>query len=258
MHSVNPDTMRLPDDASSQHPLRPMLGGRNSSNVSLLSTSSSSSVFSFGSSVSNSSSLAPRSRAPSLVPSNPPSRQHTGVRAGLSEVKAAVKRRTSKASLKFTHRQPTKSRDVLSVWANISSWLKEGSRVLRLVDRCPQRSSALPSNGTPPHPLSSPEALAAYRAEFDLAKFGEEVGRYRAYTSAKEKEHGRGKRIFAHNDAQYGNILIRVTSVNNPLDDLQRAMDDVGIEKPHELLIVVCVALTSVVERSLADAAQRL
>lgn len=55
--------------------------------------------------------------------------------------------------------------------------------------------------------LALPSVAAAVRAELDLDAFEREWAQYMLWLAEYEHEHGKSKRVFAHNDTQYGNLL---------------------------------------------------
>lgn len=55
--------------------------------------------------------------------------------------------------------------------------------------------------------LQLPSVDPSYRAVLDFDRFGEEWKAYMDYTIEWERVYGASQRVFAHNDAQYGNLL---------------------------------------------------
>ncbi|GAA5936832.1 uncharacterized protein JCM15063_000074 [Sporobolomyces koalae] len=216
-----------------------------SSNSSMFSfgASSSSSSYSYSS---NASSIAsnstigspsslhgmPRSvvSSPSLLPQRP-----------ALESRASSKKRTRRKMGASSRRHQEQPRPKLCVWENITRWTREAKLVLseldqlasvpgfsRLLDRPvrslapsrttssdtvePAASSNTNSSSTPngDHipPLASPSRTLDLRAALNLPLFEQQLRLYRAFVHKSERSAGRSKRVFAHNDTQYGNLLL--------------------------------------------------
>ncbi|GAA5901751.1 uncharacterized protein JCM6883_000382 [Sporobolomyces salmoneus] len=214
-----------------------------SSNSSLFSfgTSSSSSCYSYSSnadSVASNSTVGspsiygtPRSvvaSSPSLLPQRP-----------ALESRASSKKRPRRkmGSSRSVHkREQTK----LCVWENITRWTREAKLVLNELDQLasipgfnglldkpvgsrrgsvapPSRSNSSSSttstNGTDSPsthipPLASPSRTLNLRAALNLPLFEQQLRLYRSFVHSRERTSGRSKRVFAHNDTQYGNLLL--------------------------------------------------
>ncbi|GAA5900427.1 hypothetical protein JCM5296_001423 [Sporobolomyces johnsonii] len=265
----------------------PLTGsGRNgSSGASVYSTSSSSSIFSFGTSSSSSyssysnSSVAsgstvgsssiygtPRSvvASPSLLPQRP-----------ASESRAESKKRPRR---KIGSSRGRKAKDRLCVWENITRWTREAKLVLNELDQLaqipgfdklldtpskastsvgpsvlspspaaspapsPSLSAAdAPSTASSSHtpPLSSPSRTLNLRAALNLPLFEQQLRLYRAFVHSAERTSGRSKRVFAHNDTQYGNLLLLTPAEEEEQseEELERAARRQG--GSHKRIIVV-------------------
>ena len=69
--------------------------------------------------------------------------------------------------------------------------------------------------------LYSSSVNEEYRNAFDFNEFVEEWSRYTAWLADWESIHGVSKRVFAHNDAQYGNLL-RLKETKEDMPDHQK------------------------------------
>lgn len=224
------------------------VGGRGpgSSSASIYSTSSGSSIFSFGTSAySNSSagsttSLAtlgseygtPVTSSPLLLP-----------RGGSSESRADSKKR----SRSLMSSRGRRANDKLGVWENITRWTREAKLVLKELDQLaslpgfsdllapppPSLSSTLLAEPDHVAPLSSPALTFALRAALNLPLFEQQVKLYRTFVHEWEKKEGKSKRVFSHNDTQYGNLLLLT-----PKEGDERALER-SIQVPHHRIIVV-------------------
>ncbi|KAL8291672.1 hypothetical protein RQP46_001930 [Phenoliferia psychrophenolica] len=235
--------------------LDPMGGQRGSgsggggSGGSIYSTSSGSSVFSFGTSTystsSSGGSISGRSEfgtplvlSPMLLP-----------RRGSSESRAERKKRPSASSIMSSRSRRT-SRDKLGVWENITRWTREAKLVLKELDSLaampgfaaflgptPAPSSA---TSTTLHderhvtPLDSAALTLSLRAELNLPLFEQQVKLYRAFVRDWEKNEGKSKRVFSHNDTQYGNLLLLT-----PEDESEERALERSLQAPHQKIIVV-------------------
>ncbi|SCZ92447.1 BZ3500_MvSof-1268-A1-R1_Chr5-2g07865 [Microbotryum saponariae] len=195
-----------------------------------------------------------------------------------SESRSGNKRRSRAGSIasgsSLRSRRSTKDR--LGVWENITRWTREAKVVLQALDELASMpgfdsffdppppspiiravdlgdSTATPTV-TPPNdgtgassssgqhvpPLSSPMHTIALRAALNLPLFEQQVKMYRRYVHQWEKREGKSKRVFAHNDTQYGNLLLLT-----PTDEeRQNGEDDVAafdrsLAAPHQKIIVV-------------------
>lgn len=152
-----------------------------------------------------------RSRS-SLRGSNPPS---PVIRPSNTGIVPRKKKSGSSSTVK-------KEKETIAAWENIRRWTKEAKRVFELVSTVEKLASFSSSSSTDgldlfktprsqwPDPLSSPEALVRVKNVLDLARFEEETKRYKSWVKKMEKINGKSKRVFAHNDAQYGNLLVKV------------------------------------------------
>ncbi|GAA6049438.1 hypothetical protein JCM3770_007340 [Rhodotorula araucariae] len=257
----------------------PLPGGTKSpvSGASIYSTSSSSSVFSFGTTSSSSSvrsfsssystsSLAsvstlnsfgtPRSlvSSPAMLP------QRTASESRADDKKRA-RRRGGTGKRSRVHEKP-------AVWDYITRWTREAKNVMKELDELAQlpgfeRLLTTPSNAsTPagPSPAASPAAAPtslnpdsaehipplvsasrtfALRSALNLPLFEQELRLYRAFVHRTERASGRSKRVFAHNDTQYGNLLLMTPTRGGPEaeEELERAARREG--GAHRRLIVV-------------------
>ncbi|KAH8928483.1 hypothetical protein BT69DRAFT_525268 [Atractiella rhizophila] len=96
------------------------------------------------------------------------------------------------------------------------------------------------------NPLSTPADLIRLCDDLELDKFVLEIRKYRAFVKSWEKANGRSKRVFAHNDTQYGNLLLRTPTQNLDLNidyDQEKEEQELVVQKglrfPHEMIIVV-------------------
>lgn len=254
--------------------LRPRLAARNSSNTSVDSASS---AFSFQSCFSTSStSTSSITRRNSSVPPSPALRPSSySSHSGTTESRSVAKKR-SRASVRDSFSSSVDSvrrmmrglrteralssapssahssgssrpREELAAWSNIKLWTREVGRIVKAIDRLSMRYTAAPSISG--HPFDSPGGMLAFRDALDLKGFEAEVKRYRKWVHSWERQNGRSKRVFAHNDTcvvvslcwltvrrQYGNLLLRT---RDGIDDPAAVMEAESIRLPHELLIVV-------------------
>lgn len=81
------------------------------------------------------------------------------------------------------------------------------------------------------NPLHAPSLLLACRKSLDIKTFRKEIKKYKRFVKTWEAEHGKSKRVFAHNDTQCGNLL-RLTPGGT--EDMVQ-----GLRAPHEMIIVV-------------------
>lgn len=88
---------------------------------------------------------------------------------------------------------------------NVREWLAPAREVLQLLSVNPE-----------------------YKAVLDLDRFIEEWKAYMDYISEWERVHGASKRIFAHNDAQYGNLL-RLRKVKEGIPEHQQVRQAVAL-----------------------------
>lgn len=219
----------------------PDAGGRPNSGGSVYSTSSSSSVFSFGASSYSTSSGGsasstfgsefgtPLTSSPMLLP-----------RRGSSESRADSKKR-SRSKMSSRSRR---ARDKLGVWENITRWTREAKLVLKELDQLAalQGFSEFlgPSPSSESHhgehvaPLSYPSLTFQLRAALNLPLFEQQVKLYRTFVRDWEKQGGKSKRVFSHNDTQYGNLLL----LTPPEDGDERALER-SLQAPHQKIIVV-------------------
>ncbi|GAA5879239.1 hypothetical protein JCM16303_003129 [Sporobolomyces ruberrimus] len=251
--------------------------GSNSSLFSF-GTSSSSSSYSYSStaeSVASNSTIGspsiygtPRSvvSSPSLLPQRP-----------ALESRATPKKRPRRkmGSSRSVHkREQTK----LCVWENITRWTREAKLVLNELDQLasipgfnglldrpvrtapPSRNNSIASNSsssstssnetstyenpvpnpTQSHipPLASPTRTLNLRAALNLPLFEQQLRLYRSFVHTRERTAGRSKRIFAHNDTQYGNLLLLTPDKGgSEEEELERKIKREGGN--HKRIIVV-------------------
>lgn len=267
LHRVELDQMEPPNDgrnsrdgsrsrSGSEAPERPSLenmgqGSNRSatggSSSSIYSTSSGSSIFSFGTSYSAASSRGSFSSArggsssdlvgtltdsPLMMPQRYP-----------SESRAQSKKR-SRSSLVLRGRR---SKDKLGVWENITRWTREAKLVLKALDDLAQTpgfeellaastAAAAQAKGTeePVIPLASLARTLELRAQVDLPLFEQQIKLYRTFVRDWERTEGKSKRVFAHNDTQYGNLLLLT-----PADESKEAELERSLQAPHQKIIVV-------------------
>lgn len=245
LHRVELEKMEVPGaSGSSGHYNRPPLdvGGRGSASSinSMYSTSSGSSIFSFGtsnwstSSAGSSSSIAgsdygtPLSHSPQLLP-----------RRGSTESRADSKKRSRFSIANGRH---GRAKDKLGVWENITRWTREAKLVLKELDQIadiPGITEAYPSpikSSTSQHipPLATPALTLALRETLNLPLFEQQVKLYRRFVRDWEKSAGKSKRIFSHNDTQYGNLLLLTPPADGDESLLERSL-----QAPHQKIIVV-------------------
>lgn len=257
LHRVELETMVVPDQGGamgSRDPSRGRAGSlerttgieihgsgiRNNSTGSVYSTSSGSSIFSFGTSIYSTSSAGSTTSLSTMVdgadfgttpiiasPLLLPRRDST-------ESHAARKKRGRFGSAHHRHH------DKLGVWENITRWTREAKLVLKALDELAtlpgfskSLGSATPAASSPPGhvlPLTAAALTFSLRAKMNLPLFEQQVKLYRNYVRGWEKANGKSKRVFSHNDTQYGNLLLMTPSDG-----------DVEVEhsNPHEKIIVV-------------------
>ena len=262
LHQVPLQTMQLPADdvangyasRGSSHSRstdrsgleRPGLPGHSSSDAANSGASSSSSVFSFGTSMyslssrGSSSSLATINSELSTSFQNSPlllPQRHS------SESSSGPKRRS-----RSTVPRGRKTTAKLGVWDNITRWTREAKLVLKELDQLASLPgfTAFLGQSTPPAtadgddhipPLSSASRTFALREELNLPLFEQQVKLYRNFVREYEKSHGKSRRVFAHNDAQYGNLLLltpKEAADSAAEKELERALP-----VPHHKIIVV-------------------
>lgn len=146
--------------------------------------------------------------------------------------------------------------DKMGVWENITRWTREAKLVLKELDTLaavPGFSEWLDSLPPPPvipttsskndesdsiplhiPPLSHPQLTFALREALNLPLFEQQVKLYRRFVREWEKSEGKSKRIFSHNDTQYGNLLL----LTPPDDGDERALER-SLQAPHQKIIVV-------------------
>ncbi|BGP19049.1 hypothetical protein JCM10213_009241 [Rhodosporidiobolus nylandii] len=280
-------------DSSERPGPEPLVNGGRSpvSGASIYSTSSSSSVFSFGSSSSSvysrySSSSARSSstlgsgyarsiRSSSSLVSSPgllPQRQASESRA--DEKKRPRRRGASGGSGRRTKR----AKDKLCVWENITRWTREARLVLKELDQLAQipgfdkllaaRSAASTPSGPSPTgnsageeakhitPLSHPSLTLTLRSLLNLPLFEHQLRLYRSFVRRVERSSSlppsssappssppigpvRSKRVFAHNDTQYGNLLLVTPQTTDPEEEREIEREAEREGGAHRRLIVV-------------------
>ncbi|KPV76920.1 uncharacterized protein RHOBADRAFT_51902 [Rhodotorula graminis WP1] len=266
------------DERPGPKPLSSASGNKSPvSGASVYSTSSSSSVFSFGTTSSSSSvrsfsssystsSLASVSTlnsfgTPRSLVSSPALLPHRQASESRADDKKRSRRRGTGSS---SSRRRTKKQHKLCVWENITRWTREAKNVLRELDELAQlpglaRLVSTPSAASSPTgplshdgastssstsaehvpPLASVTRTFAIRAALNLPQFEQELRLYRAFVHAQERASGHSKRVFAHNDTQYGNLLLMTPTSGGreAEDELERKARREG--GAHKRLIVV-------------------
>ncbi|GAA6000573.1 hypothetical protein JCM10207_004557 [Rhodosporidiobolus poonsookiae] len=269
----------------------PLGGGNGSSGnrsphsgASVYSTSSSSSVFSFGtcsssysgysnSSFASTSTIGSGSGASIFgTPTSLVSSPDLLPRREASESSATSKRRRGKGSSRSRRSHRGKEKDKLCVWENITRWTREAKLVLKELDELAQipgfekllaaRSSASTPAGpsspppgtadTPPatpadadqahtNSLSHPSLTFHMRSTLNLPLFEHQLRQYRAFTHRAERATpvARSKRIFAHNDTQYGNLLLVTPHTQDPREEEEIERQAKREGGAHRRLIVV-------------------
>lgn len=87
--------------------------------------------------------------------------------------------------------------------------------------------------------LESPSALLAFKDAFDLPGFERLIKGYRSFVNNWEKANGKSKRVLSHNDAQYGNLLIRLAGDTSPDTPAQDVPIEAQLTQAHQMIIVV-------------------
>jgi hypothetical protein len=229
------------------------------STASAYSTSSASSVFSFGTTSSSSSVYSNSSvtsnatinsgSARSLYGSAPTSLHSSPdllPRRTPSEVSVGDRKRPRQRGASSRGRQ-WRASDKLCVWENITCWTRQAKNVLRELDELAQlpgfvklfstaSSASTPSGpggpttattttvtaeGEAEHvtPLASPARTFAIRSMLNIPLFEQQVRLYRQYVHRAERAIGKSKRVFAHNDTQYGNLLLVTPTHGTPEEE---------------------------------------
>ncbi|KAK4049420.1 hypothetical protein OIV83_004153 [Microbotryomycetes sp. JL201] len=255
LHRVDLDQVLLPDEETdsanrsrqgSEPPERPSLermGKRQGSTASIYSTSSGSSIFSFGTSYSSYSTSSvgsvgslssfgtPLVNSPMLMPQRNP-----------SESRAESKKR-GRMSLPSRARR---SRDKLGAWDNITRWTRQAKIVFKELDTLanePGFNSLLEASKAAGRsskgdehvlPLASLSRTIELRSAFNLPLFEQQVKQYRSFVKEWERSEGKSKRVFSHNDTQYGNLLLLT-----PKDTVQEQELERNLQAAHQRIIVV-------------------
>ena len=68
-------------------------------------------------------------------------------------------------------------------------------------------------------PLASPARTFAIRSMLNIPLFEQQVRLYRQYVHRAERAIGKSKRVFAHNDTQYGNLLLVTPTHGTPEEE---------------------------------------
>ncbi|KAM0749872.1 hypothetical protein T439DRAFT_326767 [Meredithblackwellia eburnea MCA 4105] len=222
-------------------------GPRQMSSGSIYSSSSGSSIFSFNTSAystssggSYSSSYLGSEFGTPVVQSPLLLAQGQG-RRGSSESRAERKKRSSRS---FSTRR---TKDKLGAWENITRWTREAKLVLKELDQLAALPGFSDFLGPPPAdgwlalhdekhvtPLSSPNLTFALREALNLPLFEQQVKLYRGFVRGWEKSEGKSKRVFSHNDTQYGNLLLLTPDKEEDERALERTL-----QAPHQKIIVV-------------------
>ncbi|BGP37335.1 hypothetical protein JCM10450v2_001242 [Rhodotorula kratochvilovae] len=274
---------RSPTGAPGERPgPEPLAGGSKSpvSGASIYSTSSSSSVFSFGTTSSSSSVRSFSSSYSTSSLASVSTLNSLGMPRSLVSSPAMLPQRTASESRaddkKRARRRGASGRrsrvqDKPSVWEYITRWTREAKNVMKELDELAQlpgfeRLLTTPSNASTPAgpspaaspfaaptgvapssendgehipPLASASRTFALRSALNLPLFEQELRLYRAFVHRSERAAGRSKRVFAHNDTQYGNLLLMTPTEGGPAaeEELERAARREG--GAHRRLIVV-------------------
>ena len=96
--------------------------------------------------------------------------------------------------------------DVLAVRRNVRDWLAPAAEVLDLLTTT-TTTATVDSLGTGAGADLEHHAWWRVKEDIDLDRFYREWDAYVAWLKDWEKHHTIGPRVFAHNDAQYGNLL---------------------------------------------------
>jgi thiamine kinase-like enzyme len=142
-----------------------------------------------------------------------------------------------------------KSRDKLGVWENITRWTREAKIVLKELDKLTDTPgyyellaaskaalAARKASSGDQHivPLASLAQTVELRSNVNLPLFEQQIKLYRSLVRDWERSEGKSKRVFAHNDTQYGNLLLLTPA---------KAEDEKALEQklqaPHQKIIVV-------------------
>ncbi|GAA5979386.1 hypothetical protein JCM10908_002904 [Rhodotorula pacifica] len=217
------------------------------SSASAYSTSSASSVFSFGTTSSSSSVYSTSSAASNATINSGSARSLYGSaptslhsspdllpRRTPSEVSVGDRKRPRQRGSSSRGRQ-WRAADKLCVWENITCWTRQAKNVLRELDELAQlpgfakllsakSSASTPSGpgymvGDHVTPLASPARTFAVRSMLNIPLFEQQVRLYRQYVHRAERAIGKSKRVFAHNDTQYGNLLLVTPTHGTPEEE---------------------------------------
>ncbi|KAK4056303.1 hypothetical protein OIO90_002747 [Microbotryomycetes sp. JL221] len=268
LHRVELDQVLLSDDddndddrqrsrSASEQPERPSLermGKRQGSTASIYSTSSGSSIFSFGTSYSSYSTSSvgslgsmssfgtPLVNSPLMMPQRHP-----------SESRAQSKKR-GKTSLPPSRSRSSshlkRSKDKLGAWDNITRWTRQAKLVFKQLDnlanepgfaellqasnKIQQQQQQQMTSNQHVLPLASLSQTIQLRHSFDLPSFERQVKAYRSFVKEWERNQGKSKRVFSHNDTQYGNLLLLTPKDSKQEQDLEK-----NLQAPHQRIIVV-------------------
>ncbi|KAK4698987.1 choline kinase, partial [Phenoliferia sp. Uapishka_3] len=230
--------------SSRERPSLDVAGRAGGSGTSIYSTSSSSSVFSFGTSTYSTSSAGSGSYSSRSDYGGAPLVSSPGLMRN-SESRADSKKRSR--SVMSSRSRSRRSKDKLGVWENITRWTREAKLVLKELDQLAalpnfstflgppplERSSSTLHSEAHKTPLETPSQTFDLRAQLNLPLFEQQVKMYRNFVRDWEKKEGKSKRVFSHNDTQYGNLLL----LTEEEGDEERAAAD-GL-LPHQKIIVV-------------------
>uniref|UniRef100_V5EZE0 Choline kinase n=1 Tax=Kalmanozyma brasiliensis (strain GHG001) TaxID=1365824 RepID=V5EZE0_KALBG len=129
-----------------------------------------------------------------------------------------------------SHKQSSSRGPYPGVWRRLKRWLREAAKVIELVDRFAKTESgakaiamcfsdhpsirqelqadpnALSTANIGPTPGNLRNSLRAIRA-LDFVSLYRDVEDFKRFVRKWERREGPSRRVFAHNDAQYGNLL---------------------------------------------------
>ncbi|EGU13483.1 hypothetical protein RTG_00205 [Rhodotorula toruloides ATCC 204091] len=147
----------------------------------------------------------------------------------------------------------SRAHDKLCIWENITRWTREAKLVMKELDELAQipgfdkllstasaaSTPAGPSSDEHVPPLSCPSRTFAIRSTLNLPLFEQQIRLYRQFVHKIERTGGKSKRVFSHNDTQYGNLLLMTPTSGKKEDEeeLERAAIREG--GAHRRLIVV-------------------
>ena len=174
-----------------------------------------------------------------------------------SSVSSAISKKRSRSLFGSASRV---ARD--GVWTNIMEWTREAQSTLAVLDDLARLTHLFPSAsaGSTPQvasptersPLASLHDMLTLRAALNLPLFEQQVRLYYNYVRDWEKREGESPRVFCHNDAQYGNLLLMTAPPG-----MDQATFEAQFKSPHQKLIVVDFEYASVNPRAFDIGASR-